>query len=382
MKKIFTLMMLVSLTLFAADQEKKQDDIDHVAVAALLLRDGHIARANDELNQVNLEDEKLDKIRFYTLRGLVASKMGDYARSNEYFNQSITEGQQDKVVYLYIAQNSYKLKDFEGTLKALEHAGNLIDDKPSMFGLKAECFWQLKRADDALATLRDANERFPAEYQFYRQRFGYLVQLELYQSALEDANVYLANAKPDEKTSLAFIAALREGGAVDKATILAEQVNLRFPASAEVTVLLAHLYIDQNMILAAAELFDQASIEDGVYTKEAAEMMRRNKKFVRSLFKNAQLLDQEEKLKQRIAIYLEYAQYERIVASRSALERSGLIEDENIRYALAYSYYMSSDFERCEEQLKMLTRPDLFQKATELRKNMEKCRTDIWECAL
>ena len=57
MKKIFTLMMLLSLTLVAADQEKKQDDIDHVAVAALLLRDGHIARANDELNQVNLEDE-------------------------------------------------------------------------------------------------------------------------------------------------------------------------------------------------------------------------------------------------------------------------------------------------------------------------------------
>jgi negative regulator of genetic competence, sporulation and motility len=136
------------------------------------------------------------------------------------------------------------------------------------------------------------------------------------------------------------------------------------------------------MVQAAADLFDQASIEDPKYTKEAAEMLRRAKEFTLALYKNAELTDMQEKYKQRVAIYLEFGEFERVVATHSALERSGLLDDENIRYALAYSYYMSSNFKASEAQLKELTRPDLFEKATELRKNIEKCQNNSWECEL
>ena len=111
-------------------------------------------------------------------------------------------------------------------------------------------------------------------------------------------------------------------------------------------------------------------------------MLRRAREFTLALYKNAQLNDTKEKYKQRIAIYLEFGEFERVVATDSALERSGLLEDENIRYALAYAYYMTSDFEKSEAQLRELTRPDLFEKATELRKNMEKCQNNSWECEL
>ncbi|MCJ7765486.1 MAG: hypothetical protein MUP09_06045, partial [Thiovulaceae bacterium] len=198
----------------------------------------------------------------------------------------------------------------------------------------------------------------------------------------QDANVYLANAEPNAKTYLTFIGALRKSGATVKATLLAEEANMKFLESAEITVMLAHLYLDRDMIQAAANLFEEASIEDPKYTKEAAEMLRRAKEFTLALYKNAELTDTQEKYKQRIAIYLEFGEYERVVATHSALERSGLLEDENIRYALAYAYYMTSNFEACEAQLKELTRPDLFQKATELRKNIEKCQKNSWECEL
>jgi len=146
--------------------------------------------------------------------------------------------------------------------------------------------------------------------------------------------------------------------------------------------MLAHLYLDRQMPEAAANLFDEASIEDGKYTKEAAEMLRRARQFTLALYKNAQLTDTKEKYKQRVAIYLEFGEYERVVATDSALERSGLLEDENIRYALAYSYYMTGNFDKSEAQLKELSRPDLFEKATELRKSMEKCQNNSWECEL
>lgn len=381
MKKLLILFLLISLNLSAAEK-KTSDEIDHLGLAALLLKDGFNNRANDELNQVDTEDEDLDKGRYFTLRGLVSTKLGAYEEANTFFEQALAFEDVDKALYLYIAQNSYKLKDYKGALEAINKAGPIADEKASVVALKAECHWQLKESETALEVLAKGIKRFPAEWNFYKQRFNYLVALKLYQSALEDAQIYLVNAKPTDKTVISFISALRNSGDTDKAIELAEQANLRFITSADITVMLAHLYIDKDMLQAAAGLFDEASIEDDKYTKEAAEMMRRAHQFTLALYKNSQMLEAKEKLKQRVAIFIEFGAYERILASRQALYRSELIEDESIRYALAYSYYMVGKYEECEAELKFLTRPDLFNKATELRKNMQKCKDNHWECTL
>ncbi len=381
MKKLIILLLMISLNAFAAEK-KASDEIDHIGLAALLLKDGFVNRANDELNQVNTEDEKLDMGRYFTLRGLVATKLGAYAQANKFFAQALNFEGVDRGLYLYIAQNSFKLKEYRAALEAISQAGPIADEKSSVISLKAECYWRLKEQNQALDVLKSGIQKFATEWNFYKQRFNYLVTLKLYQSALEDAQVYLENAKPTEKTVLSFISALRKSGDTDKAIELAEQANIRFITSADITVMLAHLYIDKEMIQAAADLFDQASIEDDKYTKEAAEMMRRAHQFILALYKNSQMLEAKEKLKQRMAIFIEFGAYERIIASVQALERSELIEDESIRYALAYSYYMVGQYEESEAELKQLTRPDLFNKATELRKNMEKCKNNHWECEL
>ena len=381
MKRLIILLLIISLNAVAVEK-KSSDEIDHIALAALLLKDGFVNRADDELKQVDTEDEKLDFGRFYTLKGLVSTKLGLYAQANSSFLKALEYEDVDRALYLYIAQNSFKLKKYEDALDAISKAGSVANERASVFALKAECHWQLKDANKALDTLKTGIIKFPSEWNFYKQRFNYLVSMKLYQSALTDAEAYLVNAKPTEKTVLSFISALRKSGDTDKAIELAEQTNIRFVQSAEITVMLAHLYLDKEMIQAAADLFDQASIEDDKYTKEAAEMMRRAHEFITALYKNSQMLEAKEKLKQRVAIFIEFGSYERIIASKRALERSELIEDENIRYALAYSYYMVGQYEQCEAELKQLTRPDLFSKATELRKNMEKCQNNHWECEL
>jgi len=381
LKRLLVLLLLISLNISAAEK-KTSDEIDHMALAALLLKDGFNNRAQDELNQVDTEDKNLDKGRYFTLKGLVSTKLGAYKEANKFFEQALAFEDVDKALYLYIAQNSYKLKDYKGALDAIVKAGPIADEKASVIALKAECHWQLKDPDTALEVLAKGIRSFPAEWNFYKQRFNYLVSLKLYQAALEDAQIYLVNAKPTDKTVISFISALRNSGDTDKAIELAEQANLRFITSADITVILGHLYIDKEMIQAAADLFDEASIEDDKYTKEAAEMMRRAHQFTLALYKNSQMLEAKEKLKQRVAIFIEFGAYERILASTQALYRSGLIEDESIRYALAYSYYMVGKYEECEEELKFLTRPDLFNKATELRKNMQKCKDNHWECTI
>lgn len=379
MKKIILILLALSLSLMAA---KPKDEIDHLALAALLLKDGYVQKAHEELVQVDLEDKNLDFIRYYTLFALVASKQERYAESNTYFQHAIDAGEQNKALYLYMAQNSFKLEAYADAIDFIEKAGELANEKAATHALKAEAYWRLQQHEKALDAIRHAITLFQNEYMFYKQRFGYLVALELYQSALEDANFYIKNASVDEQTAIAFVNAFAKAKQTKKAVELAEELQLKYPYSATVTVLLAHLYIDLEMIQAAANLFDVASYKDAKYTSEAAEMLRRAKKFVLALYKNSQMLETKEKLKQRVAIYLEYGAYERIVVSHNALKRSGLVEDENIRYALAYAYYMIGDFMACEQELQAITRGDLFQKATELRKNIQKCKNDGWECEL
>jgi len=382
MKILLQIFILTTLLLSTLDAKKTQDDIDHIALAALLLHDGHVQKASDALTNVDTEAKGVDLIRYYTLKGLVALKQGDYASSNKHFLASIKAGQEDKTIFLYMAQNSFKLQNYKESLGYLDAAAELSLDKASLYSLRAEALWRLQEKEKALNVLTQGMEKFTEEYTLLKQRFFYYISLDLYQSALDDAHRYLEYGKLDEKSALVFINAFKNAKQLNNAITLAEELLLEFESSAKLTALLAYLYIDKGDLQTAADLFDKASMKDITFTKESAELYRRAKNFVLALYKNAQLLDTKEKLKQRIAIYLEYEAYERVVVSHNALKRSKLLEDENIRYALAYSYYMVGDFDACETELRKLTKSDLFQKATELRKNIQKCKRDGWECEL
>ena len=58
----------------------------------------------------------------------------------------------------------------------------------------------------------------------------------------------------------------------------------------------------------------------------------------------------------------------------------GLIEDEDLRYAIAYALFKTGEFGAAERHLAVLTRADLFRKAAELRRAMQDCRKDRWKC--
>ena len=63
-----------------------------------------------------------------------------------------------------------------------------------------------------------------------------------------------------------------------------------------------------------------------------------------------------------------------------AMSRVGLLEDESLRYALAYALYEDGQFEASEKHLTLLTKSELFKKATHLRKSMSECRADVSKC--
>jgi len=385
MKYLLSILLTVLLTQAVAAEKSNNDEVDYVSLAALLTSDGFYHRASDTLDQVDTTVKNFDFSYFYTLRGVVAMKLLDYQNAIGYFRQALAHGQSDKSVYLYIAEACYKSQDYQGTVDALDQAGSLASGKPNMIAFRAEAYWKLEAFDRALGTLERGYALFPGHHDFVKQKFYYLVQRELFQEALDTAQSLIDAADRgdvtlDAESYVAFANTLRGSGQYVKAQEILETGRLRYPYEPKITVLLAHTYIDTNNLTAAAGLFENASVFERGYTKEASEIYRRAKAFVQALYLNSQVLDQKEKLKQRLAIYVEFGEFDRAVAMHTDMQRAGLLKDEEIRYALAYTYYMNGDFERSETLLKTLTKPDLFNKAVKLRDNMEKCKTDRWEC--
>jgi len=129
-----------------------------------------------------------------------------------------------------------------------------------------------------------------------------------------------------------------------------------------------------------AYLFEVSSNYEKQYLKDAIEMSRRAKRLPHAIYLNAKNHDKVDQTKQNVATYLERGEFRKVIGMKSALERYKLLEDENMRYALAYAYYMAGDYDNAETQLKQITDSELFSKATLVRKNIEKCKNDAMEC--
>jgi tetratricopeptide (TPR) repeat protein len=143
---------------------------------------------------------------------------------------------------------------------------------------------------------------------------------------------------------------------------------------------LTHVYIDRGQLGAAADILYQASLLQPALLAEAAELYRRSGQVHRALTLNSQLSDQPEKFRQRLALYLQMQNYEQAAAMATPLRRVGLLQDEDLRYAIAYALFKTGDFDAAEQHLAALDRPDLFRKAAELRRIIGDCAAERWKC--
>lgn len=374
---IITLLSALCITPMVAQEESEEDLL---SLAALMIKDGYYDRAENILQSVDLNDDELDKVRFYTLSGLVYMKKRVYIKAIENFENAIKEGQTDKSVYLYIAQAYFELKDYANALVNFKNAGDVAYSKPAIISVIAECEWKTQKQDDAIMTLKEGLKRFPQHNAFDKQLFYYFVELGLFQEASIYAQRYLKNKDIDAQSYIQIANIFEKANEPKHSREILEEAHLRFPGNVKVTIYLAHIYIKLGMLHTAADLFDQASLEDAKYIAEASEMYRRAKELYRALYLNSQIIDQQEKYKQRMAILLEFGDYEKAAAMEEALERVQLIEDENIRYALAFTLFQIGRYDECEAHLKQITTPELFRKSIQIRKSIEMCNEKPWEC--
>jgi tetratricopeptide (TPR) repeat protein len=410
----------MAATAYAQDAEEPKE-IDHLDLATLMIHDGQLDKAEAELSLVDTSDESFDAATYYTVRGVLDSKKERYesaiqnyliavdatkakifeatdlkkkkkylfslGKSEEKETDALPVFDAEKVkkeklekLHIYLSQSYYQLKDYASTVKHLDLAGDLGKERAALFGLRAECYWKIKQYEDAIGALNTGLSLFDGDAMLLKQKYYYFAELGLYQAAIENAKKYMAVIDADANEYILLAQLLIQAGQADEAAKILESAMGKFSENAKIAMLLGNIYMEQGMNFTAAHLFKEASNNEKKYLKDAVEMHRRIKDYSHAIFLNAQMNDKVEKLKQLVAIILDRGEYEKVIGVKDELKRYNLLDDDNMRYALAYSYYMSKDYEQAELHLKKIQDNELFAKGTIIRKNIEKCRENSMEC--
>jgi len=417
-KILYMLLMLFGLSVIL-NAKKADNEINHLALATLMIYDGKYEKAMDELKLVDKKSHKYDASKFYTVNGVLYSKQNDNKKAIEFFIKAIdatkvkvfkapklmtkekylfsiaSDTKKEEVVkfdakkvkqekieklYMHLSQEYYKIKDYKNTITSLDNAGKLGRSKAALYTLRAECYWKIKNHSDSINVINTGMKLFPEDTTLLKQKFYYFADLKLYQTAIETANKYMKKAGSGVNEYIALAQMLIAGNQTNEAISFLEETKLKFPKEAKVSMLLGHMYLKKDMKHTTATLFENSYYYDKKYLKDAVEMHRRSGNNLHALYLNSQNIDKQEKLKQKIAIYINAGEFRKVIGLKKALIRYKMLDDDNLRYALAYSYYMAGDYKEAELHLKKINDNELFNKATVIRKNIEKCQNDAMEC--
>jgi len=357
----------VGAPVVALGQEAEDPDVDRVALAAVLISDGYWDRAARVLEEVDEADKRLDRARFFTLRGLVRLQQDLPDQAVADFEQALTEEGVDPLIHVQLARARQKVGDLQGALDALEAGGEAIAMVRGTWLLRADLHRQREEPKQAWVALVNGERRFPDDAEFSRQKVFLLVRMGLYLEALDSGRALLARDPDDQVGWLALAEALRNAGRTQEAVELLEEARLRFPSNTQIATLLARVWLQDGHPHAAGEVLRAAAEIDPSLFNAVAESFRQAGESARALYFNSRVPDPAGKAKQRLGLYISLQDWARAVALEDRIERLGLGEDDGLRYALAYAWMQLGDFDASERWLSGIADPRVFKDATKLR---------------
>ena len=419
----FVLLVLASYTgILSAQGPERTQEVDHLALAALMIHDGRFEKAKTELSLVDTSANNFDAARYYTIRGVLDSKTDRFRSAIKNYLKAIRatkaktfeppgndeaqrylfsvgssaskkspdpapgfdakkiKSERLEKLHIYLSQAYYQIKDYAKTVKHLDLAGAKGKDRAALFALRAECYWKIGRKEKAIDALNEGLGLFPDEAALLLQKYHYFAEIGFYQSAIKFAKKYISVTNADAGEYVILAQLLIEADLKDEAIEILEEARARFPKNPKLDLLLGHVYMKYDMNYTAAHLFEKGASKDRQYVSDAVEMFRRNKDYSHAIFLTTRMNDKVEKLKQEVAIFLDRGEFEKVIGLEDDLERHNILNDDNMRYALAYSYYMAKDYPKAELHLKKIQDSSLFKKGTTILENIERCRENALEC--
>ncbi len=345
---------------------------ERLALATMLLRDGHEARALPLLETLDPTSEDIDAVELHRLTGLVLLKLDRPADAAASLQLALHSGDTEARTHLLLADAHLQAKAPARAIEVLSRAPVAVEQYPERFLAEAVAHHALENKPEAFEALSLGLQKFPTHRILNQRRLLLLVELGLAHTAIAEAEERLADNKtPDDYLTVA--AALRQASRPADAAELLEQARLLFADNQDVTTQLALSYHEAGQHLTAAELLLPLALVNPEHALFAAELYRRSGKLERAVQSNARVADQKKKLHQRLSLLIEGKRWALAAQLEERCARLGLLDDEELLYALAYAHFQMGEGDRAERLLSKLSRPDLFERALVLRRAMARC---------
>lgn len=370
------------------------EEVNYLKLASLLAKNGEYSQAAGVLAQVDLNDEDVDKAQYYSVKGIIEIENKDFMLATKSLRAALahllkkpSEEDEEKrllknkmgSLYVYLGQAFYGLKDYKESIRYLEKAQNFTS-QPQIQLLKAACFWKQNLSLRAWQELHLGQKQYPNHIAFRRQKTFYAIELGLFQSAKQLIQEALNDNNTSPMDLVLFGQALRAKKQSTLALSLLESARLLFPDSSDVLAELGLSYVENNQLLAAATLFERAAQIDRKYIADAAELYRRAGRVYQAQYLNTKILNEKERIKQKMALYLQKEQFGSAISLKPSLKRLGLLENQDMKYAMAFIHFRLGDLKQAKNYLDGIQRPDLFKKSLALRQALLKCRQAGWSC--
>lgn len=383
LKMLFLFVILLSHFLLAKKahafvKDPMYDDLEGVTLVRALLKDGKLDLAKDEVESL----QKVDANHFHLLKGQWFYLKNEWPLAlKEWSKISLTSSEILDEASVWQGRSYLQLKDFKNCKGAYQNVEVNAFALESDFINKATCEQKSGQKNDAWKTLWMARLRFQS-FVVEQEIIALLIDLKMIHEAVEMSLDWLAKHQSPGTHTLNLAELFQQGQATAAALALLEMGRAQHPTNLDINLALSQIYFQKNWMWAAEEGFRRALITDSKYYYHTAELNRQTRRFERSLFFNSSVVDEKERLKQKIATYVDANKYALIASLDSVIQRSELQKDDEVRYALAYSLVRMGAMDRPLSYLSQITKPELIEKTTVLRQTLLECQKKQDVCRL
>jgi tetratricopeptide (TPR) repeat protein len=378
------LIILIVLGAQAANAalDARYDDYDGYPLISVLVSEGKWDLALDQMKQLSATDRANKNVYSYWM-GVIHFKKEKYTEARKFLETSTFPASTDEYLAkeLFLGRTHYYLKANAACAAAFKNAekSSLITSSDVL--LRAECLLEENKKQEAWFVLTMALNTYK-NIETLSFTIQTLMQMELNHLSTFISLDWLArySRSPSDFLTISDIF-LKQKNLVGRVKVL-EMARAKFPMDTDINLSLTQMYFEKGMLIAAEEGFARASQSESKYAYHAAEMNRQLGRYERSQFFNSRIPDEKERLKQKLAIYVDKGQFAMIASLEPVIQRTPLINDDEVRYALAYSLVRSGEYKRPLQYLAKITSQDFIEKTVILRNALTDCVEKSKVCKL
>lgn len=342
-------------TITIEDVLPQYDELDGLALAEALVRDGHFQQA-----QLVLRNEGRSAARSFWLAEIEVG-LGNETQALAKYNEAEALLQTDRASVSFKSQIQrkralvqYKLESYSSCETDFSQVQEKL--KAAELILWSECALKQNKIEESYRILQ-----LSSELSVVQKRIQFLIERGLIREAeLQAQKFILESSFPIDCLTLAELFK----GSVNES--LLEIVKVKFPTHPQVLAVWGQKTFLKGETLFAAEAFEKASLQESHYSVAAAEIYRSRGEFQKAQYLAKSITNDEAQLKIKVSQALDQQRYSELLALTGPILRSPLQNDQDTQYALFYSHFTLGQKEKAQIHLRLLKRPDLLSKSQKL----------------